>query len=94
MTRRPYGRDLGLTIRMGIALVPIVLWYVLMLALFVLLLLVLIANPSWETMLFFGLIAVGGPIALWEHLMNSESVGLSAARAKEVKRHASPLRPT
>jgi hypothetical protein len=27
--RRPYGRDLGLSIRMAIALVPIVLWYLL-----------------------------------------------------------------
>jgi heat shock protein HtpX len=29
LKRWPYGRDLGLSIRMGIALVPIVLWYLL-----------------------------------------------------------------
>jgi hypothetical protein len=84
MKRRPYGRDLGLTIRMGIALVPIVLWYLLMAALLVLVVIAVVANPSWETVLFLGLIAVGGPIALWEQFMNSESVALRAARAKEV----------
>jgi heat shock protein HtpX len=84
MKRRPYGRDLGLTIRMGIALVPIVLWYLLMIALLVLVVIAVLQNPSWETLLGLGLLAVGGPIALAEQLLNSEAVGLSAARAKKL----------
>lgn len=86
MKRRPYGRDLGLTIRMGIALVPIVLWYLLMIALLVLVVIAVVQNPSWETLLGLGLLAVGGPIALAEQLLNSEAVGLSAARAKKLGR--------
>jgi heat shock protein HtpX len=87
MKRRPYGRDLGLTIRMGIALVPILIWYLLMIALFLLVVIAVVTSPSWETILFLVLLVVGGPIALWEQLMNSEAVGLRAARAKEVKRN-------
>jgi heat shock protein HtpX len=85
MKRRPYGRDLGLTIRMGIALVPTVLWYLLMMALLVVVAIVVVQNPSWETLLGLGLFAVGGPIALAEQFLNSEAVGLRAARAKELK---------
>ena len=84
MQRRPYGRDLGLTIRMGIALIPIVLWYLLMLALFLLVVLVVVKDPSWETALALLIFGVGGPIALAEQLLKSESLGLSAARAKEL----------
>ena len=85
MKRRPYGRDLGLTIWMGIALVPIVLWYLLMLALLVLVVIAVVAAPSWQTILGLLFFAVAGPIALWEQLMNSESVALRTARAKEVE---------
>jgi heat shock protein HtpX len=90
MKRRPFGRDLGLTIRMGIALVPIVLWYLLMLALFVLVVIAVVAAPSWETVLGLVLFGVGGPIALAEQLLKSESLGLSAARAKELKPDEKP----
>jgi len=86
MKRRPYGRDLGLTIRMGIALVPILFWYLLMLALLVVVVIAVVQNPSWETVLGLGLFAVGGPIALAEQFLNSEAVGLRAARAKQLEK--------
>lgn len=85
MQRRPYGRDLGLTIRMGIALIPIVLWYLLMLALCLLVVIAVVQDPTWETVLALLFFAVAGPIALAEQFLNSESLGLSAARAKKLE---------
>jgi heat shock protein HtpX len=85
MKRRPYGRDLGLTIRMGIALVPIVVWYLLIIALLVLVAIAVFQDPSWETLLGLGVFAIGGPIALAEQFLNAERLGLRAARAKKVK---------
>jgi heat shock protein HtpX len=80
--RRPYGRDLGLSIRMTIALVPIVLWYLLVAALLVGMAVALVLDPTWESVLAAGFLGVGGPVALWEHLQRSESVALRAARAE------------
>jgi heat shock protein HtpX len=85
MKRRPYGRDLGLTIRMGSALVPIVVWYLLITALLILVAIAVHQDPSWETLLGLGVFALGGPIALGEQFLNAEGLGLRAARAKEVK---------
>jgi heat shock protein HtpX len=80
--RRPYGRDLGLSIRMAIALLPIVLWYLLIAALLVGVALALVLDPTWESVLAAGLFGIGGPVALWQHLQRSESVALRAARAE------------
>jgi heat shock protein HtpX len=80
--RRPFGRDLGLTIRMGVALVPIVVWYLLVAALLVAVVVGVFLDPSWKNVLSAGFFAVAGPVALWEQLMRSESVALRAARAK------------
>jgi heat shock protein HtpX len=90
MKRRPFGRDLGLSIRMGIALVPIVLWYLLVAALLVGLAVFVVLDPSWKNVLSVGLFAVAGPIALREHLKHSESVALRAARAKELQHGEEP----
>jgi heat shock protein HtpX len=79
--RRPYGRDIGLSIRMGIALVPILLWYLLVAALVVGLALLVARDPSWENVLSVGFFAIAGPISLREHLHHSESVALRAAHA-------------
>jgi heat shock protein HtpX len=80
--RRPYGRDLGLSIRMAIALVPIVLWYLLIGALLVGMAVALVLDPTWESVLAAGFLGIGGPVGLWEHLQRSESVALRAARAE------------
>jgi heat shock protein HtpX len=82
--RRPFGRDLGLSIRMGIALVPIVVWYLLVAALFVGFGIGAFLSRSWDTLIYTALFAIGGPYALREHLQRSESVALRAARAEEL----------
>ena len=82
MKRRPYGRDLGLSIRMGIALVPIVLWYLLVATLLAGTLFVLMLDPTWKTVLAVAFFAVAGPAALWQQLQRSESVALRAAGAR------------
>ncbi|HET8874200.1 MAG TPA: M48 family metalloprotease [Gaiellaceae bacterium] len=82
MKRRPYGRDIGLTIRMGIALFPILLWYLLIMALLLLMVVGVTRDPSWQNLLALGFFGVAGPIALAEQLLKSESIGLRAAQAK------------
>jgi heat shock protein HtpX len=83
--RRPFGRDLGLSIRMGIALIPIVLWYLLIAVLLLALVVAVVLDPSWKNVLSGGFFAVAGPAALWKHLQRSESVALRAARARELE---------
>jgi heat shock protein HtpX len=82
--RRPFGRDLGLSIRMGIALVPIVLWYLAVAALVVLVVIVALVEPGFQSLLSAAFVAAVGPILLWEHLQRSEAVALRAAGAKEL----------
>jgi heat shock protein HtpX len=65
---------------MGIALVPIVGWYLLAAALLVLTMGIVLMDPDWRGILGVAFFAVAGPVALWEHLMRSESVALRAAR--------------
>jgi heat shock protein HtpX len=84
MKRRPYGRDLGLSIRMAIALVPIALWYLLVAALLVALGIGALLSRSWENVFYMGLLAVAGPYGLRQHLQRSESVALRAARANRL----------
>jgi heat shock protein HtpX len=66
---------------MGIALIPIVLWYLLVAALLLGLAVFVARGPSWKNVLSVGLFAIAGPIALREHLRHSESVALRAAHA-------------
>jgi len=82
MKRRPFGRDLGLSIRMAIALIPIVLWYLLAAALFVGLAVFVVLDPSWKNVLSVGFFAIA--ISLREHQRHSESVALRAARADDL----------
>jgi Zn-dependent protease with chaperone function len=86
MKRRPFGRDLGLSIRMAIALIPIVLWYLLAAALFVGLAVFVVLDPSWKNVLSVGFFAIVGPISLREHLRHWKSVALRAARADDLAR--------
>jgi hypothetical protein len=48
MRRRPLGRDIGLSIRMAIALVPIVVWYVVAASLLVLLVIAAVSQRDWQ----------------------------------------------
>jgi heat shock protein HtpX len=82
--RRPHGRDLGLTIRMGVALVPVLLWYLLLSALLVLLVLWVFVEPSWQGLVAVLGITIGGPYALRQHLRRSEEIALRAAGATEL----------
>jgi heat shock protein HtpX len=84
MKRRPLGRDVGLSIRMAVALVPILAWYLLALLLLVALVIGTLMDRDWQAFLGALLFAVGGPVLLWEHVHHSESVALSAAGAKEL----------
>jgi Zn-dependent protease with chaperone function len=79
--RRPYGRDVRLSIRMGIALIPIVVWYLLVASLLLGLAVFVARDPSRKNVLSVGLFAIAGPISLREHLKHSESVALRAADA-------------
>jgi heat shock protein HtpX len=70
---------------MGIALVPIVLWYFLVGALLVAFGIGAALSRSWDNLIYMALFAVGGPGALRQHLQRSESVALKAARAKQLE---------
>jgi heat shock protein HtpX len=67
---------------MAIALVPIVLWYLLVGALLAGTLYVLMLDPTWKTLIGVTFFAIAGPTSLWEHLRRSESVALRAAGAR------------
>jgi heat shock protein HtpX len=84
MKRRPLGRDLGLTIRMAVALIPIVVWYLVAFLLLIVLVVGTLVDRQWSAFLGAVLFAVGGPVLLWEHIHRSETVALRAARAKEL----------
>jgi heat shock protein HtpX len=88
--RRPLGRDLGLSIRMAIALVPIAFWYLGAAALLLSLLVGTWLDREWEGFLGAVFITVGGAALFWQHVERSESVALRAARAEEVGPGAAP----
>jgi heat shock protein HtpX len=90
MKRRPLGRDLGLTIRMAVALIPILAWYLVALVLLVVLVIATLVDRDWGAFLGAALFAVGGPVLLWEHIYRSESVALRAARARELAEDDEP----
>lgn len=75
---------------MAIALVPIVLWYLLALVLLVALVILTLFGREWQALPGAVLFAIGGPVALWEHVHHSESVALTAARAKELDDREEP----
>jgi heat shock protein HtpX len=66
---------------MGIALIPIVVWYLLVASLLLGLAVFVARDPSRKNVLSVGLFAIAGPISLREHLKHSESVALRAADA-------------
>jgi heat shock protein HtpX len=80
--RGPDGRDLGLTIRMVVALLPIALWY----AGATLLLLALVVGTAvdgdWGAFLGALLFAVGIPVMLVAHVKRAEGLVLRTARAR------------
>ncbi|HZM19704.1 MAG TPA: hypothetical protein VFB87_09855, partial [Gaiellaceae bacterium] len=78
MKRRPLGRDLGLSIRMAVALIPILAWYLFALLLLVAIVIGTLADRDWDAFLGAALFAVGGPVLLWQHIHRSESVALRA----------------
>ena len=90
MKRRPLGRDLGLTIRMAVALIPIFAWYLFVLLLLLALVIGTLVGREWDAFLGAVLFAVGGPVLLWQHIHRSESVALRAARAKELAEDDEP----
>ena len=90
MKRRPLGRDLGLTIRMAVALIPIFAWYLLALLILVVLVIGTLVDRDWDAFLGAVLFAVGGPVLLWQHIHRSESVALRAARARELDEDDEP----
>lgn len=90
MKRRPLGRDLGLTIRMAVALIPIFAWYLAALLLLILLVIGTLVDREWDAFLGAALFAVGGPVLLFQHIHRSESVALGAARARELDEDDEP----
>jgi heat shock protein HtpX len=84
--RVPHGRDLGLTARMAVALLPIAVWY---LAATLLLLAAVIgtaADRAWGAFLGSLLFAVGLPLALVMHIRAADVLPLRTARARILKR--------
>jgi len=90
MKRRPLGRDLGLSIRMAVALIPILGWYLFALLLLVAIVIGTLADRDWDAFLGAALFAVGGPVLLWQHIHRSESVALRAAHARELAEDDEP----
>jgi heat shock protein HtpX len=60
MKRRPLGRDLGLSIRMAVALIPILAWYLVALLLLVGIVIGTLVDREWDAFLGAALFAVGG----------------------------------
>jgi heat shock protein HtpX len=75
---------------MGIALVPVVLWYLLLAALLVLLVIWVVVEPSWQGLVAVLGITIGGPYALRQHLRRSEAIALRAAGATELEATEEP----
>jgi heat shock protein HtpX len=90
MKRRPLGRDLGLSIRMAVALIPILAWYLFAILLLFALVIGTLADRDWDAFLGAALFAVGGPVLLWQHVHRSESVALRAARGRELAEDDEP----
>jgi heat shock protein HtpX len=90
MKRRPLGRDLGLSIRMAVALIPILAWSLLALLLLVALVVGTLMDREWNAFLGAAVFAVGGPVLLRQHIHRSEPVALRAARAKELAEDDEP----
>lgn len=75
---------------MGIALVPIVLWYLVIALLLAAAAIIVLLDPSWDGVLAAGFFTVAGPVSLWQHLQRSEAVALRAARAVELEQGEAP----
>jgi hypothetical protein len=57
MKRRPLGRDLGLTTRMAVALIPIFAWHLVALLLLVVLVIGTLVDREWDAFLGAALFA-------------------------------------
>jgi heat shock protein HtpX len=82
--RRPYGRDLSLSIRMAIALVPIALWYLVAAVLLVFFVVLTVWDRAWQAVPGAVMFMVATPFMIVGHLKKSEAVALRAAGAKPV----------
>jgi heat shock protein HtpX len=88
--RAPHGHDLGLTIRMAVALLPIALWYIGagLLAVFFVIVGVYALATDRAFGAFFGalLFGVGIPAMLVVHVRQADRLALRTARARILKR--------
>lgn len=84
LKRRGIGRDLGLAVRMVVALVPLVALYLLALVITVLSLIALLVDGSWIALLGWFFLAAGLVVVAASHWVRAEDLVLRAARAKRL----------
>ena len=90
LRREPAGRDLGLTLRMGVALAVVGALYLVAAALLLLIFVAGLVQRDWQTTLGGGFFLVGLVILFRKQLRDSERAALRAARAKVVSHGEQP----
>jgi heat shock protein HtpX len=90
LKRRGPGRDIGLAVRMALALVPLVALYLLALVLAFLSLVAVLVDWSWGAFLGWALLAGGFGVATVNHWLHAEDLVLRTARAKRLEDDQEP----
>jgi heat shock protein HtpX len=90
LKRRGLGRDIGLGVRMALALVPLVALYLLALVLAFLSLVAVLVDGSWGALLGWLLIAGGLAVVAATHRLRAEELVLRTARAKRLEDDEEP----
>jgi heat shock protein HtpX len=84
LKRRGLGLDIGLAVRMALALVPLAALYLLGLVIAVLSLVAVLADGSWGALLGWFCLAAGLVVVAVNHWLRAEDLVLRAARAKRL----------
>ena len=84
LKRRGLGRDIGLAVRMALALVPLVALYLFALVLAFLSLVAVLVDWSWRAFLGWALLAGGFGVVIVNHWLHAEDLVLRTARAKRL----------
>jgi heat shock protein HtpX len=88
--RRLPGRDFGLSVRMGVALLVVAALYLFALLLSLAALVAVIADRAWAALLGWFILTAGLAVAAVMHWLHGDDLVLRAARAKRLERDEEP----
>jgi heat shock protein HtpX len=88
--RRGLGRDIGLAVRMVLALVPLAVLYLLGLVVALLSFVAVVVDGSWAALLGWFVFAAGVVLVVVNHWLRAEDLVLRAARGKRVEDEEEP----